>query len=190
MTQEIINFIKELYGNKGFIPLHEPFFCGNEKVYLNECIDSTFVSSVGKFVDQFEEQISRFTNSNFAVATVNGTSALHVALLLAGVEQGDEVITQPLTFVATCNALSYVGAYPVFIDVDKETLSLSPEKMEHFLKQKTEQINGVCRNRVTKRRIKAIVPMHTFGLPARIEELVAIAERYHVELIEDAAEQS
>lgn len=188
MVQEIITFIRDIYGKEGIISLHEPFFHGNEKAYLNECIDSTFVSSVGKFVDQFEERVSRFTNSDFAVATVNGTSALHIALLLAGVEHGDEVITQPLTFVATCNALSYIGAHPVFIDVDRDTLSLSPEKLEHFLRHKTEQIKGVCVNKATKRRIKAIVPMHTFGLPARIEELVAIADRYHVDLIEDAAE--
>lgn len=188
MAQEIIAFIKDLYGKEGIIPLHEPFFQGNEKAYINECIDSTFVSSVGKFVDQFEEHVSRFTNADFAVATVNGTSALHIALLLAGVGHGDEVITQPLTFVATCNALSYIGAHPVFIDVDKDTLSLSPEKLEHFLKFKTEQINGQCFNKATKRRIRAIVPMHTFGLPARIEELVAIADRYHIDLIEDAAE--
>lgn len=188
MAQEIIAFIKDLYGKEGIIPLHEPFFQGNEKAYINECIDSTFVSSVGKFVDQFEEYVSRFTNADFAVATVNGTSALHIALLLAGVGHGDEVITQPLTFVATCNALSYIGAHPVFIDVDKDTLSLSPEKLEHFLKFKTEHINGQCFNKATKRRIRAIVPMHTFGLPARIEELVAIADRYHIDLIEDAAE--
>ena len=188
MAHEIIAFIKDLYGKEGIIPLHEPFFQGNEKAYINECIDSTFVSSVGKFVDQFEEHVSRFTNADFAVATVNGTSALHIALLLAGVGHGDEVITQPLTFVATCNALSYIGAHPVFIDVDKDTLSLSPEKLEHFLKFKTEQINGQCFNKATKRRIRAIVPMHTFGLPARIEELVAIADRYHIDLIEDAAE--
>ena len=122
MIGDTIRFIRGIYDTKDFIPLHEPRFIGNEKNYLIECIDSTFVSSVGKFVDQFEEEMATFTGAKYAVATSNGTSALHIALLLAGVEKGDEVITQPLTFVATCNAINYLGANPVFIDVDKKTL--------------------------------------------------------------------
>ena len=122
MFEDVINFIQSTYQSKDFIPLHEPKFIGNEKKYLNECIDSTFVSSVGKFVDEFEEKIAKYTGARYAVATSNGTSALHIALLLANVTRNDEVITQPLTFVATCNAISYCGANPVFIDVDKETM--------------------------------------------------------------------
>ncbi|MCE9538062.1 MAG: LegC family aminotransferase [Bacteroidetes bacterium] len=183
-----INFIKNLYGNKDNILLHEPCFIGNEKRYLNECIDSTFVSSVGKFVDQFEIEVAKFTGARYAIATVNGTAALHIALLMADVKRGDEVITQPLTFIATVNALSYIGAHPVFVDVDKDTLGLSPEKLEWFLKQNTEFINGECFNKISKRRIKAVVPMHTFGLPARIDEIVAICDKYNITVVEDAAE--
>ena len=125
--QKIVNFIKKLYKNKDFIALHEPVFMGNEKKYLNECIDSTFVSSVGKFVDRFEEDFAKYVGAKYAVATVNGTSALHISLLLAGVETDDEVITQALTFVATCNAISYCGAKPIFVDVDLDTLGMSPK---------------------------------------------------------------
>ena len=188
MIQKTINFIREYYGTNEFIPLHEPFFCEKEKEYLNECIDSTFVSSVGKFVDQFEREIADFTGVKHAVATVNGTSALHIALKLAGVEENSEVITQPLTFVATCNAIKYIGAYPVFVDVDKERLSLSPEKLEDFLKKETSLINGVCINKTSKRIIKAVVPMHSFGIPADIESLKKICDFYKINIVEDAAE--
>ena len=122
MFENVINFIQETYKTKSFIPLHEPRFVGNEKKYLNECIDSTFVSSVGKFVDRFEEDIAKYTGAKYAIATSNGTSALHISLLLADVDQNSEVITQPLTFVATCNAISYCGAQPIFLDVDKDTI--------------------------------------------------------------------
>lgn len=188
MFDTSINFIREVYGTNEFIPLHEPRFIGNEKKYLNECIDSTFVSSVGKFVDQFEEEVKKYTGAKHAIATVNGTAALHIALLLAGVTPEDEVITQPLTFIATCNAISYIGASPVFVDVDKETLGLSPEKLEHFLEQNTEVIKGACFNKKTKRRIRAIVPMHTFGIPINMEALVNVCEKYHLQIVEDAAE--
>jgi aminotransferase in exopolysaccharide biosynthesis len=188
MFKETISFIRELYNTTDFIPLHEPRFVGNEKKYLNECIDSTFVSSVGKFVDQFEVEVAKYTGAKYAVATVNGTAALHIALQIAGVERDDEVITQPLTFVATCNALSYIGAHPIFVDVDKNTLGLSPEKLEHFLINNTEIINGKCINKSTKRTIKAIVPMHTFGLPVHINELLEVCEKYNLEMVEDAAE--
>lgn len=183
-----ISFIKELYGNKEFIPLAVPVFAGNEKKYLEECIDTTFVSSVGKFVDRFEEEMARYTGCKRAVVCVSGTNALHMALMLSGVERNDEVLTQALTFIATCNALSYIGAYPVFIDVDKSTMGLSPDAMKEWLFKNAEIKNGQCYNKNTGRRVKACVPMHTFGHPVRVEELAALCEEWHVELVEDAAE--
>ncbi|WP_299123947.1 LegC family aminotransferase [uncultured Winogradskyella sp.] len=188
MYQDIIKFIREIYDTDNFIPLHEPRFRGNEKKYLNECIDSTFVSSVGKFVDQFEASVAKFTGSKYAVATVNGTAALHIGLLLADVKSNDEVITQPLTFVATANAISYCNAHPVFVDVDIDTMGLSPEKLKNFLEKNTSIINGKCINNSTKRIIKAVVPMHTFGLPMRIAEVVEICNSFHINVVEDAAE--
>lgn len=188
MFQEIIKYIRQIYATEDFIPLHAPRFVGKEKKYLLECIDSTYVSSVGKYVDQFEDEVARFTGSKYAVATVNGTSALHIALVLAGVERGDEVITQPLTFIATCNAISYVGASPIFVDVDKNTLGMSPEKLDSFLAKYTKVINSECINNITKKRIKAIVPMHTFGFPVPMDELLSVCEKYHLKVIEDAAE--
>ncbi|MDO6471591.1 LegC family aminotransferase [Maribacter sp. 1_MG-2023] len=188
MIQETIDFIRSYYQSEDFIPLHEPYFAGNEKKYLNECIDTTFVSSVGKFVDKFEKDIATFTGSKFAIATVNGTSALHIALQLAGVERDDEVLTQSLTFIATCNAISYIGAHPIFIDVDKNTMGLSPEKLKHFLSEETIMKNDVCINKKTKRKIKAVVPMHTFGMPINIDDLKAICDPYNIKIIEDAAE--
>ncbi len=142
--QHIIDFIRSLYPNRDFIPLHEPYFGGNEKKYLADCVDSTFVSSVGKYVDRFEEMIRDFTGAKYAIATVNGTAALHVALKLAGVEQGDLVITQPLTFIATCNAISYCGAEPVFVDIDRDTLGMSPESLEAWLSANTVIDDGAC----------------------------------------------
>lgn len=142
--QHIIDFIRSLYPKRDFIPLHEPYFSGNEKKYLADCVDSTFVSSVGKYVDRFEEMIRNFTGAKYAIATVNGTAALHVALKLAGVEQGDLVITQPLTFIATCNAISYCGAEPVFVDIDRDTLGMSPESLEAWLSANTVIDDGAC----------------------------------------------
>lgn len=142
--QHIIDFIRSLYPNRDFIPLHEPYFGGNEKKYLADCVDSTFVSSVGKYVDRFEEMIRDFTGAKYAIATVNGTAALHVALKLAGVEQGDLVITQPLTFIATCNAISYCGAEPVFVDIDRDTLGMSPDSLEAWLSANTVIDDGAC----------------------------------------------
>lgn len=188
-TEIISKIIRERYGNADFIPLHSPYFGGNEKKYLNECIDSTFVSSVGAFVDQFEAEIRKITGSKFAIAVVNGTSALHTALILAGVKRDDEVISQSLTFVATTNAISYIGANPVFIDVDKDTLGLSPEKLADFLAQNTHQDDaGNCVNNKTGRVIRACVPMHTFGLALRIEELVKVCRNHNIKVVEDAAE--
>ena len=188
MFEDVINFIQSTYQSKDFIPLHEPKFIGNEKKYLNECIDSTFVSSIGKFVDEFEEKIAKYTGARYAVATSNGTSALHIALLLANVTRNDEVITQPLTFVATCNAISYCGANPVFIDVDKETMGLSPLSLQAYLEKNTYIKNQQCVNNKTGKVIKACVPMHTFGQPCRIDEIKEICDKYHISLIEDAAE--
>ena len=188
MFDDVINFIQETYKTKGIIPLHEPRFLGNEKKYLNECIDSTFVSSVGKFVDKFEEDIANYIGVKYAVATSNGTSALHIALLISGVESDDEVITQPLTFVATCNAISYCGAQPVFVDVDKDTMGLSPTALGFFLENNTTVKNQQCINNKTGKVIKACVPMHTFGRPCRIDEIKEICDKHYVFLIEDAAE--
>jgi perosamine synthetase len=186
--EDVIEFIQETYRTKDFIPLHEPKFVGNEKKYLHECIDSTFVSSVGKFVDEFEDQIASYTGVKYAIATSNGTSALHISLLLAGVEDGDEVITQPLTFVATCNAISYCGANPIFVDVDRDTMGLSPFALREFLDSNTTISNNKCINNSTGRVIKACVPMHTFGNPCRVDEIKAICDEYNICLIEDAAE--
>jgi len=188
MYQDEVKFIKQVFNTDDFIPLHEPKFIGNEKLYLNECIDSTFVSSVGKYVDKFEEMMADYTGANYAIATVNGTSALHMALLLAGVQQGDEVITQSLTFVATCNAVFYCGAMPVFVDVDKDTMGLSPDSLLSFLQENAVVEAEGCRNKVSGRLIKACVPMHTFGHPCRISEIKKICEKYNIDLIEDAAE--
>lgn len=186
---ETISFIRDLYGKKeDFIPLHAPTFAGNEKKYLNECIDTTFVSSVGKFVDLFEQKIAEYTAAKQAVVCVNGTNALHIALKLSGVEKGDEVITQPLTFIATTNAIVYAGAVPVFVDVDKDTMGLSPKSLEQFLQANAELRGNECYHKQTNRRIKACMPMHTFGHACRIEEIIDICERYHIQVVEDAAE--
>lgn len=142
--QPIIDFIRSLYPNREIVPLHEPYFGGNEKRYVLDCIESTFVSSVGKYVDRFEEMIRDFTGAKYAIATVNGTAALHIALKLAGVQQGDLVITQPLTFVATCNAITYCGAEPVFVDIDPDTLGMSPDSLELWLSTNTIIQDDVC----------------------------------------------
>lgn len=184
----VTDFIHDLYGAQDFVPLAVPVFIGNEKKYLNECIDTTFVSSVGKFVDRFEEDTARYTGCKRAVVCVSGTNALHMSLLLAGVERDDEVLTQALTFIATCNALSYIGAHPVFIDVDRDTMGLSPVAAREWLAKNSEQKNGECYNKKTGRRVKACVPMHTFGHPVHLDELVEVLKEYNIELVEDAAE--
>jgi len=188
MFEDVINFIQDTYKTKESIPLHEPRFFGNEKKYLNECIDSTFVSSVGKFVDEFEEKIANYTGAKYAIATSNGTSALHISLLLVDVDKNSEVITQPLTFVATCNAISYCGAKPIFVDVDKDTMGLSPSALKYFLENHTRVKKQQCINNKTGKVIKACVPMHTFGHPCRIDEIKDICDHYHINVIEDAAE--
>jgi len=189
MNDTIISFIKNIFFNKSFIPLHEPKFMGNEKKYLNECIDTNFVSSVGEFVTRFEKDIKEYTGAKFAVAAVNGTAALHIALKLSGVNPGDEVITQPLTFIATCNAIAYCNAKSVFVDVERKTMTLDPDKLEEFLNQNSIIKNdGFCYNKTTGNIIKACVPMHTFGHPGRIDRIKEICDKYNIVLVEDSAE--
>jgi perosamine synthetase len=186
--QEVINFIRNLYQTPDFIALHEPKFAGNEKAYLMDCIDSTFVSSVGKYVDRFEQLVSEYTGVKYAIATVNGTAALHIALKLSGVSQDDEVITQPLSFIATCNAISYCGAKPVFVDVDLDTLGMSPGSLRAFLDVNATKTTLGCINNKTGKKISAVVPMHTFGHPCCIDEIAKICDEFNIPLIEDAAE--
>tara|TARA_B100001105_G_C22391936_1_gene444858 strand:- start:741 stop:1904 length:1164 start_codon:yes stop_codon:yes gene_type:complete len=189
MYSDLIDFIRKLYNSSSTIPLHEPYFNDDEKKILAQVIDSTFVSSVGEMVNAFEEKIKLFTKSRYAIATVNGTSALHTGIILSGVEANDEVITQSLTFVATVNAIQYSGAKPLFLDVDKDSLSLSPESLESFLTNHSEiRSDGYCWNLSTNRRIKACVIMHTFGLPGRVKAIKSICEKHKIFLIEDAAE--
>lgn len=189
MFSVLIDFIREQYRTNQFIPLHAPVFIGNEKQYVLETVDSTFVSSVGAFVDRFETDMAAYTGSPRAIATVNGTAALHISLLLAGVKQGDLVLTQPLTFVATCNAIAYCGAEPVFIDVDRHTMGLSPGAVDAWLEENARlDDDGVCRARKTDRVLRACLPMHTFGHPADIDGLLAVCMRWNVALVEDAAE--
>ncbi len=188
MYKEFVYFVRDLYRTEDFIPLHTPYFGGNEKKYLEECIDTTFVSSVGKFVDLFEETMEKYTGAKKAVVCVNGTNALHLALLLVGVKEEDEVLTQALTFIATANAISYIKAKPIFLDVDRNTLGLSYIALKNWLEENAEVKNNECFNKVTSRRIKACVPMHTFGHPVEIDKLLEICKEYYIELVEDAAE--
>lgn len=185
----IFAFIRELYNNKeGFIPLHEPRFVGNEKQYLLRCIDSGFVSSVGEFVDLFEKEIAKFCGSKYAIAATNGTSALHAALHALNVNAQCEVITQSLSFIATSNAIAYTGATPVYIDVDLDTMGLSPHALKTFLESYGIKKGNITYNKQSGKIIKACVPMHTFGHPARIQEIKAICDEWGVLLLEDAAE--
>jgi aminotransferase in exopolysaccharide biosynthesis len=188
MYKEIIKFIRKIYKTEDFIPLHAPVFNGNEEKYVIDTIHSTYVSYVGGYVNKFEEKIAEYTGSKYAIATVNGTSALHIALILARVQEGDEVITQPVTFVATCNTIKYCNAYPVFIDISLKTLGMDPKSLEKFLVEFTEIRNGYTYNKKTGRRIKACVPVHVFGHPVEIDEIVEICEKYNIVLVEDAAE--
>lgn len=189
MFKDLIAFVRDHYNTREFVPLHAPVFAGNERDYVLETIDSTFVSSVGAFVDRFESDMARYTGVERAVATMNGTAALHVALILGGVGVGDLVITQPLTFVATCNAIAYCCAEPVFIDVDRHTMGLSPSALEVWLSENARvDEGGVCRHRVSGRVIRACLPMHTFGHPADLDGLLSVCEQWRVTLIEDAAE--
>lgn len=189
MHNKLVNFIQDLYQTKEFIPLHAPTFSGNEKKYVNDTLDSTFVSSVGRYVDQFEQEIETFTGTAKAIATVNGTAALHTALYMAGVKPGDIVITQALTFVATCNALYHMGAEPVFVDVSKVSLGLCPKALDIYLEDNAFINNdGLSQHKGTQQVFRAVVPMHTFGHPVELDELIAVCAKWNIALVEDAAE--
>ncbi|MBF0386252.1 MAG: LegC family aminotransferase [Candidatus Omnitrophica bacterium] len=183
-----IAFIKSQYEGEEPVALHAPRFLGNEKKYLSDCIDSTFVSSVGKYVERFEKQCADYCGAKYAVAVVNGTAALHMALVLKGIGPGDGVITQALSFVATANAIHYTGASPVFVDVDRDTLSLSPAKLEDFLKTESVLRDGARIHKASGLRLRSCIVMHTFGHPGRMRELLRVCEHFGLVLIEDAAE--
>lgn len=188
MNKELIAFFRDRFNTNEFIPLHIPTFNGNEKKYLNECIDSTFVSSVGPYVDKFEQLMNQITKTKKTTAVVNGTAGLQVALRLVGVKKNDEVITQALTFVATANAIAYNNAHPIFLDVDLDTMGLSPNAVDDFLEEYGELREDGCYNKKTGRKIAACMPMHTFGFPVHLDELLIVCNRWKIPLIEDAAE--
>lgn len=185
---EVIQFIQHTFHTKEFIPLHAPVFIGNERKYVNEALDSTFVSSVGAYVDLSEKMMADISQTSKAVAVVNGTAGLQLALRLAGVQAGDEVLTQALTFVATANAIHYAGAEPVFLDVDYDTMGLSPQAVDDFLSEFTEQRAEGTYNKRTGKRIAACVPMHTFGFPVHMDELMEVCQKWNIPIVEDAAE--
>jgi perosamine synthetase len=188
-AQDIVTSLQQALGYpKKPVALHEPWFGGNEWAYVKECIDTGWVSSAGKFVDRFEGELRDTTGAAHVVAVVNGTAALHVCLMLAGVKRGDEVLMPSLSFVATANAVSYCGAVPHFVDVDEETLGISPERLAHYLEYIAIVREGQCINRKTGKVMRALVPMHTFGHPVRLREIDAVANQYKLVLIEDAAE--
>ena len=188
MSESFIAFIRTLYPNQKSVPLHEPHLGDDDKRALIEAIDSTFVSSAGPLVDRFEAKICEITNANYAVAMVNGTSALHMTLLVAGVKPDDLVITQALSFVATCNAISYCGASPVFVDIERESLGLCPQKLEAWLIANTIIKDGLCYEKSSQRIVRACVPVHIFGHPARARDIKAICDRFKLTMLEDAAE--
>lgn len=189
MHKPLIDFIKATFKTNDFIPLHAPSFIGNEKKYVDQTITSTFVSSVGEYVDKFEQQIMAYTKANSAIATVNGTAALHAALYMAGLRTGDLVITQALTFVATCNAIHFAGAEPVFVDISPVSLSLCPIALEQYLHAQCYLCeSGVTKDKKSGQVVRAIMPMHTFGHPAQLDEIAAIAKKWSIALVEDAAE--
>ena len=187
IAKETILFTRSIFG-EDIVPLHRPLFKGNERQYLVDCIDSNFVSSVGSKVIEFENSVAKFTGSKYAIATVNGTAALHVAILIAGVEPGDEVLSQALTFIATCNAITYAGAKPVFIDVDSDTMGLSPAALKNFLEDNAVKTSRGTFNKSSGKKISACIPMHTFGFPCRVGEIAQVCADWNIALIEDAAE--
>lgn len=187
-AESLIGYIRDLYETKEFIPLHAPTFIGNEKEYVLNTIETTFVSSVGQYVDEFEQKVQVYTGSARAVATVNGTAALHAALYLAGVQHGDLIITQALTFVATCNAIYHLGAEPVFIDISADSLGLCPKAMSAWLDENARRTETGAVHKQTGKVIRAAVPMHTFGHPVDLDELLLVCEKWGIELVEDAAE--
>ena len=188
MDEKIVSFIRNKFRSEDFIPLHVPMFKGNEKKYVNECIDSTFVSSVGPFVNKFEELMNQITETKKTTAVVNGTAALQVGLRLVGVKENDEVITQALTFVATANAIAYNNAHPIFLDVDIDTMGLSPLAVNDFLDEFGELREDGCYNKTSGRKIAACMPMHTFGFPVHLDELIKVCKSWQIPIVEDAAE--
>ena len=188
LVDHVADAYREVYQSSDFIPLHAPVFRGNEAKYVLDCIDSTFVSSVGKYVDQFQSGLASYCGAKFAVATVNGTSALHLALMVHDIGIGDEVICPDVTFVATAAAIAYTGADPVFLDIDEDTLGLSVEHVEKFILENTKEVAGKRINKVTGKHLKACMPMHNVGFPVKIEALSALCQKHNVILIEDAAE--
>ena len=188
-ADSIIKALKSVApAENGFIGLHEPCFAGNEWTYVKDCIDTTWVSSVGKYVDRFESMLADFTGVEKAVAVVNGTAALHIALKLAGVEPGDEVFVPVLTFVATANAVTYCGAIPHFVDSEERTLGIDPYKLKDYIKDLSKVNSDGCINKFSGRRIKAVIPMHTFGHPVDLDPILELCRQFKLEMIEDAAE--
>ena len=187
-NHKIVEYIRSIYKDKKQIPLHEPSFFGNERKYLNSTIDSGFVSSVGEYVNKLEDKIQKINNSKKAIAVINGTSGLHTSLLLSGVKNGDDVITQALTFVATSNAIKYLNANPIYLDVDLDTMSLSPNSLSNFLNEYGDIRNDGCYNKISGNKISACLPMHTFGFMARIDEILKICKKWDIPVIEDSAE--
>lgn len=189
LSQKIIEIIRKVTGRpEGPVALHEPTFSGNAWHYVKDCIDTNWVSTVGKYVARFEQMLSQRTAARHVIATVNGTAALHICLLLAGVKADDEVLMPALTFVATANAAAYCNAVPHFVDVDHETMGVCPVRLSEYLDRISVCENGVCRNRETGRAIRALVVMHCFGHPAHLDELKKVCDDRHIALIEDAAE--
>jgi aminotransferase in exopolysaccharide biosynthesis len=189
MHKQLTKHIRDIYQTNEFIPLHAPTFSGNEKKYVANTIESTFVSSVGQYVDEFESKLEDYTDTGKAIATVNGTAALHIALYMAGVKQNDLVITQALTFVATCNALYHMGAEAVFVDVSKVSLGLCPKALsEYLLDSAIINSDGLCEDKKTSQIYRAVVPMHTFGHPVELDELMSVCKQWNITLVEDAAE--
>ena len=187
LPDAILQGIKNVVG-EGPVKLHEPTFEGNESRYLQDCIESTYVSSVGKYVDQFEIELAKFTGAKHAISLVNGTAALHLALKLVGTMPGDEVLVQGFTFVATANAVTYCGATAHFVDIEGENLGIDPNKLAEYLKEISTTSNGLTVNTKTGKTIKALIVMHTFGHPSKIDELIEVAKRFNLVLLEDAAE--
>jgi perosamine synthetase len=188
MYRNIVEFIRTLYPDKDLIPLHAPIFQGNEKRYLNDCLNSTFVSSIGEYVETLEQMICNYTKAKYSVATMNGTSALHIALKLVGVDRESEVITQALTFVATANAISYLGASPIFIDSSSNNLGMCPFDLEDFLQDNAEILETHSLNKKTGKKIAACVPMHVFGNPVELDKIISVCKKYKIPVVEDAAE--
>lgn len=188
MFNKITDFVKTLYPNESFVPLHAPIFAGNEKKYVDDCIDSTFVSSVGQYVNKFEEMMCEYTKAKYAIATTNGTSALHMALILVGVDRDSEVLSQALTFVATANAISYIGARPVFVDSGTDNMGMCPKSLEAFLVEYAEIRDTHSINKKTGKRLSACVPMHVFGHPVDMDGIQKLCKQYKIPLVEDAAE--